>query len=157
MSLSRYYEDINIHDFRKSKAVALSVDEIVSFASQYDPQYFHADPKAARNSPFGEIIASGAHSIAHWTMLNHTISEDINWICGLGWDDVKFEKALRADIPVYATAECISKRLSKSDPQRGVIIFRYKLIEDSGDTIISFTSTNLIKTRNFQEATDDNV
>jgi acyl dehydratase len=33
-------------------------------ATRYDPQYFHADPIAAKRSIFGEVIASGIHSAA---------------------------------------------------------------------------------------------
>lgn len=141
----RYYEDLEIGVVEKSTAVALSEREITDFAKKYDPQYFHTDPVAAKASTFGGVIASGAHSIAHWCFLNDTISSDIQWICGVGWDDVRFTKGLRPDVPVYATSQCLEKRLSKSDPSRGVTVFRYQLIEESGDLIISFLSTNLVK------------
>ena len=41
---------------------ALSEDEIIEFARQWDPQRFHIDPPAARETPFGGIVASGWHT-----------------------------------------------------------------------------------------------
>ncbi len=148
--MARYYEDLVIGEVVRSSAVALNEQEIIEFANKYDPQYFHTDPVAAKASPFGGVIASGTHSIAHWCSLNDTICNDIQWICGLGFDELRFLKVLRPDAPVYATAECTKKRLSQSDPKRGVVTYRYELKEESGDTIISFLSTNLVNTRKNQ-------
>jgi acyl dehydratase len=39
-------------------------DEIIEFASQWDPQDFHVDPRAAATGYFGELIASGIHTLA---------------------------------------------------------------------------------------------
>ena len=148
--MARFYEDLVLGEVVRSLAVALSEREIVEFANKYDPQYFHTDPVAARRSPFGGVIASGTHSIAHWCSLNDIICKDIQWICGLGIDHLRFLKGLRPDVLVYATAECTKKRLSQSDPKRGVVTYHYKLTEEDGDTIISFLSTNLVNTRNSQ-------
>lgn len=146
--MARYYEDLEIGSIVKSKSVALSEGEIIEFARKYDPQYFHTDPVAAKLSPFGGIIASGTHSIAHWSSLNDTICNDIRWICSVGWKDVRFPKGLRPDVPVYATSQCIEKRPSKSDSSRGVATFQYELIEENGDMILSLLCTNLVETRN---------
>jgi acyl dehydratase len=39
---------------------------IVAFASVYDPQYFHLDAEAARDSHFGGLCASGWQTAAFW-------------------------------------------------------------------------------------------
>ena len=70
----RYYEDLVIGEVRESSARTLSLEELLEFASRYDPQYFHADPIAARHSIFGGVIASGIHSAAIWRALDHEIS-----------------------------------------------------------------------------------
>jgi acyl dehydratase len=41
---------------------ALSEEEIIEFARQWDPQRFHVDPQAAKETPFGGLVASGWHT-----------------------------------------------------------------------------------------------
>ena len=43
---------------------SMSHEEIVDFASRWDPQPFHVDDEWARDGVFGEVIASGVHSFA---------------------------------------------------------------------------------------------
>ena len=45
-------------------------DEIVRFASRYDPQRFHMDDEAAKASIFGGLCASGWHTVSIWMRLN---------------------------------------------------------------------------------------
>lgn len=44
--------------------LTLSQDEVVDFATKYDPQYFHLDAEAAKQSIFGELVASGLHTLS---------------------------------------------------------------------------------------------
>ena len=55
------FEDLEVGDFRQSRSRTVTRDEIVEFARQYDPQWFHSDPEAAKQSVFGEVVASGIH------------------------------------------------------------------------------------------------
>ncbi|PYE87336.1 MaoC family dehydratase [Phyllobacterium leguminum] len=47
-----------------------TADAIIRFATLYDPQPFHIDPEAAKNSHFGALCASGWHTTAVWMKLN---------------------------------------------------------------------------------------
>ncbi|PSH69625.1 dehydratase [Phyllobacterium brassicacearum] len=55
-------QDLGTHTF--------SAEEIIAFATKYDPQRFHVDPEAARKSNFGALCASGWHTTAVWMRLN---------------------------------------------------------------------------------------
>ena len=46
----RYYADIIVGEVRESQARTVTLEELLEFATRYDPQYFHADPVAARDS-----------------------------------------------------------------------------------------------------------
>jgi acyl dehydratase len=142
----RYYDDLVVGEVRESGEHRVELDELVAFARQYDPQYFHADPDAARASVFGEVIASGIHTMALWRRLDHQISGDIAWICGVGWEEVKWPQAVRAGDRVRARYECLAKRPSGSDPSRGVVEFRYTLLNQRDDTAWTCRSINLIET-----------
>ena len=146
--MSRFYEDLIIDDaFAVSSARTVTEKEIVEFAALYDPQYFHADAEAARSSRFGSVIASGIQVMAIWRALDHEIAKDIAWICGLAWEDVRWHLALRPGDSVRARARCTHKRVSKSDPTRGVVTFDYQLINQHDTLVWSCRSLNLVERR----------
>lgn len=143
----RFYDDIIIGESRESSTRTITQSELIEFATRYDPQYFHADPVAAKDSIFGELIASGIHSAALWRMLDHEISGDIQWICGIAWEDVRWPHPVRAGDTLRARAEALSKRSSQSDPSRGIVIFQYTLLNQRNETVFTCRSVNLIAHR----------
>ncbi len=143
----RYYEDLVEGEESCSAARTVATQEIIEFARQYDPQYFHADAEAAKRSIFGEVIASGIFTMALWRQLDHQIAHDIAWICGVAWDGVRFPAALRGGDEVRATAKCLSKRVSQSRPERGVVVYQYVLLNQRGETVFTCRSTNLVERR----------
>jgi acyl dehydratase len=60
----RYWEDFAVGDAIEVGPVTVSAAEIIEFASRYDPQPFHLDEVAGKESPFGGLIASGWHTTA---------------------------------------------------------------------------------------------
>jgi len=143
----RYLEDLQIGEIRESGTLSVELEPMLEFARRYDPQYFHTDTDAARASVFGEVIASGIYTMALWRRLDHEISHDIAWICGIAWDDVRFPVAVRAGDRLRARAECLSKRPSGSRPDRGVTVFRYQLLNQRDEVVFDCRSTNLVETR----------
>jgi len=143
----RYYEDLVEGEETTSGTRTLTEKELLEFARQYDPQYFHCDPDAARGSVFGGIVASGIYTMALWRQLDHQIAHDIAWICGVAWDDVRFPVAVRAGDTLRARAKCLSKRPSGSRPERGVVVYQYVLLNQRDETVFSCRSTNLVERR----------
>jgi acyl dehydratase len=143
-SSGRYYEDLVIGEVRESSTRTVTLEELVEFAARYDPQYFHADPVAAKESIFGELIASGIHSAALWRALDHEISGDIHWICGVAWEDVRWPNPVRAGDCLRARAEALAKRPSGKDPSRGIVEYRYTLLNQHNDTVFTCRSINLV-------------
>ena len=143
----RYFEDLIEGEERLSGARAVSEAELLEFARTYDPQYFHADPQAATRSVFGGLIASGIFTMAVWRQLDHQICGDVAWICGIAWDDVRFPHPVRAGDALRARALCLSKRPSRKDPRRGVVVFEYTLLNQRGETVFTCRSTNLVERR----------
>jgi acyl dehydratase len=147
MGERRYFEDLVEGEELESSTHEVVREDMLAFARQYDPQWFHADEDAARDSIFGEVVASGIYTMALWRRLDHEIAADIAWICGVAWDDVRFARALRAGDRIRARARCLGKRVSASDPRRGVVVFEYKLLNDRDEVVFSCRSTNLVERR----------
>ena len=146
MTARRYYADLVVGECRESGERQVELQELLDFARAYDPQYFHADTDAARGSVFGEVIASGIHTMAIWRRLDHEISGDIAWICGVAWEDVRWPRAVRAGDRLRARAECLAKRPSASDPSRGIVEFRYTLLNQDDEVAWTCRSINLVET-----------
>ena len=143
----RYYEDLLIGETKLSAPRTLSREDMLEFARRYDPQYFHTDEQAAKNSIFGDVIASGIYTLAIWRQLDHLIAGDIRWICGIAWDDVRWPLAVRAGDALRARSTCLSKRESGSDPRRGIVVTLYELLNQDDRVVWSAKSTNLIERR----------
>ena len=145
---TRYFEDLEIGEAHTSSPLAVTRDEIVDFASKYDPQYFHMDPDKAENHPqFGEVVASGIHILALWRQLDHEITGDVRWICGIEWEKLRWNKPLKAGDEVRARAELLEKRPSRSRPERGIVVYRYSLLNQDGEQVFYCLSTNLVERR----------
>ena len=143
----RYFEDLVEGETCESPGREVTEAELLAFARQYDPQYFHADPQAAGRSIFGGIVASGIFTMAVWRQLDHRICGDIAWICGVAWDEVRFPQAVRPGDTLRAHARCLSKRLSRKDERRGVTVFQYTLLNQRDETVFTCRSTNLVERR----------
>lgn len=85
--------------------------------------------------------------LAIWRQLDHEITRDVRWICGVAWDDFRWKRTLRAGDTVTVSAECISKRESASEPDRGIAVYHYEMINQDGPRIFHMDSTNLVERR----------
>lgn len=142
---TRYWEDLEPGEVYVSREMTVTLDEIIDFANRYDPQYFHNDAELAKKSHFGEVVASGIHILALWRILDHEITGDVRWMCGIGWDNLRWNKPMRAGDRVRARAECLSKRESSSDAARGIVVYRYSLLNQHDEELFYCDSTNLVE------------
>ena len=143
----RYYEDLNVGEVSVSSPRTLTREEMIEFARRYDPQYFHTDEEAARKSIFGEVIASGIYTMAIWRQLDHQISSDIRWICGIAWDEVRWPLAVRSGNTLRARATVLSMRDSDTRPERGIIVMLYEMLTAQDRLVWTARGTNLIEKR----------
>ncbi len=141
------FEDLEVGDFRQSRSRTVTRDEIVEFARQYDPQWFHSDPEAAKDSVFGEVVASGIHVLAMWRQLDHEINSDIDYVCGIGWDELRLNRAIRAGDVIHVTSRIVELIPSKTREDRGTALTRYAVVLEDGTEAVTFTSINLVYTR----------
>lgn len=143
----RKFEDLEIGETGISEPQVIDAADMIEFAQKYDPQWFHANADAAKASIFGEVIASGIYTAAIWRKLDHTINGDVDFFCGVAWEDTRWPIAVKAGDTLRATSEIVEKRDS-SKPERGVAVFRYGLVNQHGEEVFSCRSINLVKKRN---------
>jgi acyl dehydratase len=147
----RTFEDLNVGEHRRSAPRTVTQDEILEFARKYDPQWFHTDPDSAAQSVFGEVVASGIHVLALWRQMDHEINWDIDWVCGIGWDELRLKRAIRPGDTIHVTSEIVSLEPSKTRSDRGTAKTRYAVVLEDGTEAVTFTSINLVYTRQGRE------
>jgi len=150
---TRCFEDLAVGERRRSASRLVTEAEILAFARQWDPQWFHSDADLARQSVFGEVVASGIHTLALWRQMDHEINSDIDFVCGVGWDELRLKKAVRAGDSIHVTSEIVELRPSTSGADRGTAITRYAVVNQRGEEAVSFLSINLVYTREGRDRT----
>jgi acyl dehydratase len=151
----RTFEDLVVGEYRRSTRRTVTQEEIIDFARRWDPQWFHSDPELARESVFGEVVASGIHVLALWRQMDHEINSDIDYVCGVGWDDLRLKRAIRAGDTIHVTSEIVELRPSTSRTDRGTALTRYAVVTEDGTEAVTFTSINLVYTRAGRERAAD--
>jgi acyl dehydratase len=95
--------------------------EIVELASRFDPYPFHLDEAAGAASDFGGLVAPGVLVISVSTLLSHREVPRTAATIGLGIDELRLLRPVRAGDRLRQTTEVIERRLSLSRPDRGIV------------------------------------
>ena len=106
----RCYEDIEVGEYLTSSELVVDGEDMIAFAKNYDPQWFHLEVQDSNSMRFGEVIASGIYVAALWRKLDHEINGDVDYICGVCWEKAEWKLAVRAGDTLRATSEVVEKR-----------------------------------------------
>lgn len=134
-----YFEDIAVGQQFHSPKYTIKKDESIEFAKQFDPQYFHTDEKAAKNSHFERLVVSGWHTAAI-SMRLKTETEFATLaggLVGLGMDKVRWLMPVYPDDTLEITITIIEKRRSSSKPTHGIIQYMIETKNQHGDVVLT--------------------
>jgi acyl dehydratase len=124
---------------------------IIAFAAQFDPQYFHLDSEAAKDSLFGGLVASG-WQVAGISMRLLVAAMPISGgIIGTR-GEIEWRRPSRPGDTLSVSAEVLSATPSKSRPDRGTAVVRMDTRNQSGETVQTATMTIVVRRR---AASDD--
>lgn len=139
----RYLDDLAVGDVVTAGSYEVTRDEIIAFATKWDPLPFHVDEERARRSPHGSLVASGSHVMAIRTWLLHRI-EPIAIIAALGWDAVRFLDPVRPGDRLSLEVEFLEVRPSRSKPDRGVVRSRIAVKNQDGHAVLEHEDVILV-------------
>ncbi|MGW0083069.1 MaoC family dehydratase [Streptomyces sp. NPDC003393] len=144
----RYFEDYTAGATYEFGSIAVTQEEIIGFASQYDPQSFHVDPVAAERGPFGGLVASGWHTVALMMQLfaGHYLST-VASLGSPGVDELRWLKPVHPGDRLRLRLHTLDTRLSRSDPRRGIVRTLAELLDQGGEPVLRVTVVNLLRTR----------
>ncbi|MEM7413109.1 MAG: MaoC family dehydratase [Myxococcota bacterium] len=142
-----YYEDYAPGVVETMGSYTVSKEEIVEFASRYDPQPFHLDEAAANASIFGGLTASSTHTFALMGLINAKRGVQPAVVANLGADSLKFPEPVRPGDTLTLTGECLTKRVSKSRPGLGIVTSRTCLWNQRGELVMETDTKYMVKLR----------
>ena len=144
----RYFDDYLPGTTHDCGGVSFSQAEIVSFATQFDPQPFHVDPEAAARGPFGELIASGWHTAAlvMRQIVDHYLSAEAS-LGSPGLDEMRWPEPVRPGDTLRVRVTAVEARRSLSKPDRGILKTLIEAVNQDGRTVMRATATNFLRVR----------
>jgi acyl dehydratase len=145
--MTQHFEDLETGGTIEAAGYRVSAEEIIGLAERYDPRPFHLDAGAGEQSVFGGLVASGIHSIAIWNRLRFDAEAGLAMLAGLGLDELRYHRPVRPGDCLSLRAECVEKRYSQNDANRGIMRFRHRLVNQDGDAVMTCIVTLLVAAR----------
>ncbi|MFO1299420.1 MAG: MaoC family dehydratase [Burkholderiaceae bacterium] len=144
----RYFEDFRPGEVIEFGDYLVTEEEIVDFARRYDPQPFHVDRKAAAESIYGGLIASGwmTGSIMMRLLVDHFIAPASS-MGSPGVDEVRWVRPVRPGDRLHVRVTIVDTKRSQSKPDRGIVQVQQEMINQQGDTVMSLRGMSLSKCR----------
>jgi len=144
-----YYEDLMPGTVHRFGACKVTREEVVEFASKYDPQPFHLDDEAAAKTHFGRLSASGWHTAA-MTMGMLVENMKDNRQAGLGSpgiDELRWVKPVYPGDTLRVENELLSKRRSRSRPDMGILKSATRVYNQNDEVVMTMISNGLVSVR----------
>lgn len=131
----RYLGDLQVGDRFSSAEHLLDEAQIKAFALQFDPQPFHMDHEAAKDTLFGGLAASGWHTAAITMRLLVGGGLPLaGGIIGAG-GEISWPKPTRPGDVIRVDTEVVSVTPSRSRPDRGMVVVRSETRNQQGDVL----------------------
>jgi len=143
-----YWEDFRPGDVLEMGGHTFTEAEIIDFARQFDPQPFHVDPVAAKNSFFGGLIASGWHtcSVAMRLMVDRYVGRSAS-LGSPGIDNLRWLAPVRVGDTITYRRAIIAARPSASKPEIGLVQSRWEAVNQRGETVMTMEGWALFRRR----------
>jgi acyl dehydratase len=143
----RTFEDITDGEQLGCRDVVLTREDIISFAEQFDPQPFHTDAAAARESVFGGLIASSLHVLSACTLVVVEAQGDVAIVSGVGMDEVRMFNPVRPGDTLSVDARWADLRRSRRKPDQGLAAIKCRVTNQDGDLVMVYGYRYLLACR----------
>jgi acyl dehydratase len=146
--VTRYFEDIQAGEVIELGSVEVTREEILEFASRYDPQPFHLDEEAAAASPFGGLIASGWHTAAMFMRLYvEGILRDSASLGSPGVEELRWLRPVRPGDVLSGRVRVVETRPSERDPRRGTVVTESEALNQHCEVVMRMRARGFFERR----------
>jgi acyl dehydratase len=142
-----YLEDLHAGQTFVSGSHELDEEQIKAFASAFDPQPFHLDHEAAKDTLFGGLAASGWHTAAITMRLNVESGLPLaDGIIGAG-GEIQWPAPTRPGDILHVESEVKEIVPSRSRPDRGIATIVSRTLNQRGDVLQILTAKLVVYRR----------
>ena len=137
-----WFEDLTPGTVIKTAGATITEAQILDFAWKWDPQPFHIDVEAAKESMFQGLAASGFHTMLVAFRLLH--ATNFMYPAGQGspgMENVRWLQPVRPGDTIRMEAEVTEARVLKSRPHMGACGFRYRVWNQKDEQVMDWTAT----------------
>jgi len=145
---NRYLEDYEPGSVHEFGSISAEESDIIEFARRFDPQIFHTVPRAARNTMYGGLIASGWHTAS--LMMRLFVDHYLSGIARLGWpgvDELRWKKPVRPGDTLSLRVTVMETKRSRSKPDRGVLTSFIEILNQKHIVVMSMKAVNFLLCR----------
>ncbi len=155
----KFFEDIGIGESAVIGKHHFTGEEIKRFAARFDPQSFHVDEEAARQSHFGALCASGWHTAAACMRLiiDYQSAEAARMKAAgeavaktgvsPGFKNLKWLKPVYANDTLTYRTEVINKREVASRPEWGLVFSKFSAVNQKNEAVYEFEGALFVQRR----------
>lgn len=146
MNPAQYFEDLNIGQKFRSASLVIEGDAIREFAARFDPQPFHLDDDAARDTLFGGLAASGWHTAAlTMRLLVDSEFRPAGGLIGAGLEELRWPRPTRPGDRLELEVEVLDLRAMRSRPGQGLVKLRVTTFNQDREIVQQYVGNLVLK------------
>ena len=144
-----YFEDLEVGAETEFGSYEVTREEVIEFASKYDPQPFHLSDEAAAKTHFGRIAASGWHTCAMTmaVIARYVVTDQQAGLGSPGVDELRWLKPVYPGDTLTVRGKIVEKTPSRSKPEIGSFRTQTTVTNQDDVPVMRFTSIVLMRRR----------
>lgn len=143
-----WFEDFPVGRVFEGPGPTVTEAQIIEFASKYDPQSFHVDPAAAKESIYGGLISSGWLTASlTMRMIFDAYLKDSAGMGSPGIDNLRWHRPVRPGDTLRMKMTVQESRPSTSKPDRGIVVNLWEVFNQRDELVMAMTGMSMVKRR----------
>ena len=143
-----YFEDFSVGLTFTTDETLISKNEIIDFASKYDPQTFHLDEELAKDGPFGQLTSSGFMTLGKsFTQIFNTEVFNGTSMGAWGLDELRWTKPVYPNDILKTKVEVLETKKSKKNPTKGTVRLKQTVTNQNNEIVMTWISNSMLKTK----------
>ena len=143
-----YFEDFTVGLTFTTDETLISKNEIIDFASKYDPQTFHLDEELAKDGPFGQLTSSGFMTLGKsFTQIFNTEVFNGTSMGAWGLDELRWTKPVYPNDILKTKVEVLETKKSKKNPTKGTVRLKQTVTNQKKEIVMTWISNSMLKTK----------
>ena len=143
-----FWEDMAVGQVRDLGTISPTREEIIAFASQFDPQPFHLDDAAGEASVFGGLCASGWHTcaMAMRLMVTNFLSQTSS-LGSPGLENIQWKKPVYPNDALHLKTTVLETKPMGRRPDVGMTRNLWEMFNQHGDKVLHMEGWGMFRRR----------